>query len=195
MEHTREDIRHTVGELRERVSETLDWRHYVNRYPGTSLTIAMALGLVVGRGVAAMVGRREDIGDRLRHGYSGSPTESYGEAALTPTPGRAMGEESMASGPRRAVSETWSRLGSRVENIVNRVVDEVTDAVEATLIPALSGWVRGRLDFGAASGGGRRDWAPRPDRPGRGGVYGGGPSGPQHYPMQGHAQGHAAEQG
>jgi hypothetical protein len=182
MEHTREEIRNTVDELRERVSETLDWRHYVNRYPGTSLTVAAAVGLLVGRGMAGMIRGGEDIGDRLRYGYGGEPGEVYGEAALTPAAGRPAGGEVPASGPRRAASQTWSRLGSRVENIVNRIVDEATDAVEATLVPALSGWIRGRLDFGSAAGE-RRDGTVRGgERAGRA-VYGGGPAGPPPYPL------------
>ena len=41
MEETRGQIRSTVEELRDRVNERLDWRHYVDRYPGSSLTAAV----------------------------------------------------------------------------------------------------------------------------------------------------------
>jgi hypothetical protein len=182
MEHTRAEIRNTVDELRERVSETLDWRHYVNRYPGTTLTAALAVGLLVGRGLAGLGRGGEDLGDRLRYGYRGAPGETHGAAALTPAAGRPAGGEAPASGPRRAASQTWSRLGSRVESIVNRIVDEVTDAVEASLVPALSGWVRGRLDFDPAAGGRREGTVRGGERPGRA-VYGGGPASPPPYPL------------
>jgi hypothetical protein len=44
-----------------------------------------------------------------------------------------------------AVSEAWQRLGSRVEGLVNRVIDEVADAAEGALVPALVGSVQAFL--------------------------------------------------
>jgi hypothetical protein len=36
-----------------------------------------------------------------------------------------------------AVSASWQRLGSRVEALANRVIDEVADAAERVVVPAL----------------------------------------------------------
>jgi hypothetical protein len=181
MEHTRAEIRDTVNEIRERVSETLDWRHHVERHPGASLAVAVAVGLLVGRGVGGMI-RGEDMGDRLRHGYRPAPVETRGEAALSPSPGRRARDGGAVSAPRRVAGETWSRLGGRVETIVNRLVDEVSDVVEASIVPALSNWVRQRLDFSAGSGG-RPDAVARPgERPVRGSRVAA-PGGPPPYPL------------
>ncbi len=49
MEATRQSIRETVGELKERVQETTDWRHHVARSPITSLCVAVACGVAVAR--------------------------------------------------------------------------------------------------------------------------------------------------
>ena len=40
------------------------------------------------------------------------------------------------------VSASWQKLGSRVEGLVNRVIDEVVDATERALVPALVGGVQ-----------------------------------------------------
>jgi hypothetical protein len=182
MENTRESIRDTVEEIKGRVGETVDWHHYVRSYPATSLSIAAAVGLLVGRGVGMMIsGRRERSAEPAGFGdYRAA--EAFGEAALASAsyadPARPL------AGPRRAVNESWSRLGSRVETIVNRVIDELTDAVETALVPAVSSWVRKRLDFGGGEG--RQGWVgDGSDRAGRGGVIPGGPAGRQHFPTQG----------
>jgi hypothetical protein len=176
MENTRESIRGTVEEIKERVGETVDWHHYVRRYPGTTLSIAAAVGLLVGRGAAVMINRRRERSAEPAGFGDYRAAEAYGEAALASAsyaePARPL------TGPRRAVNESWSRLGSRVETIVNRVIDELTDAVETSLVPTVSSWVRKRLAFGA---GGVGDGS---DRVGRG-VYPGGPAGRQHFPTQG----------
>jgi len=49
MDATRESIRDTVDELKERVHETADWKNYVAARPITSLLVATACGLVVAR--------------------------------------------------------------------------------------------------------------------------------------------------
>src|SRR5262249_39512133 len=120
-----------------------------------------------------------------------SPASGYvsgaalGESALHPMAHRSPAyEERSLSGPRRAINQSWGRLGSRVETIVNRVIDELTDAIEATLVPALSGWVRQRPDFGD-TGHGRAPRAIGGERGMTGGVHAGGPAGSQHYPSQG----------
>jgi hypothetical protein len=193
MEQTRTSIQDTVEELKERVGETFDWRQYVYRHPGASLGVAVVTGALLGRGVAGLV-----LGDRApryteHYGYGGDrPAEVSGESALAGTVGRPAPLAEAArplAGPRRAMTASWGRLGGRVEGIVNRVIDEVTDAIEATLVPALSTWLRSRLDFAAPTAGGQ-GWSGE-DRSRRAGVYTGGPAGPQHYPAQGRTAEHA----
>jgi hypothetical protein len=56
-------------------------------------------------------------------------------------------------GPTRfmAVSAPWQKLGSRAEGLVNRVIDEVADAAERALVPALVGSVQTLLETRGAS--------------------------------------------
>lgn len=49
MDATRQSIRETVGELKERVQETTDWRHQVARRPLTSLCVVFVCGVAVAR--------------------------------------------------------------------------------------------------------------------------------------------------
>lgn len=49
MDATRQAIRDTVGELRERVHESADWRQYVVARPIASLVVAAACGLALAR--------------------------------------------------------------------------------------------------------------------------------------------------
>ena len=192
MEHTRSQIRGTVEELKDRVNERLDWRHYVDRYPGASLTVAVGLGVLLGRGVCAAI-RRRNGGDESDEYAFGGPrlAERYGDAGFTAA-APAMSPPAL-SGARRAVGQSVSRLGSRAEGILNRLIDELTDAVEGTLVPALTTRFRSLLDFERQSvrrhegghGEGRR--LDEPVREERSGVYPGGPAGPQHFPSQGRA--------
>jgi hypothetical protein len=180
MEETRSQIRGTVGELRDEVTERLDWRHYVDRYPGASLTVAVALGMLLGRGLGALLRRRGEPDPFASY----RTAERYGESGIE----AASAESAPAlSGARRAVGQSVSRLGSRAEGIVNRLIDELTDAVEGTLVPALTTRLRSLLDFdrqgGWRQGGGSRRWD-EPEHEERGGVYPGGPAGTQHFPSQ-----------
>jgi hypothetical protein len=45
-----------------------------------------------------------------------------------------------------AASASWQRLASRLEGLVNRVIDDVADAAERALVPALVGGVQAFLD-------------------------------------------------
>lgn len=203
MEETRASIGNTVEELRGKVNDALDWRQYVNRYPGASLTVAVAAGMLLGRGLGRLVrrnGRGEDVEP---YGYQYRTAETYGEGGFTAAASRAAHSASEAaepavSGARRAMGQSVSRLGSRAEGILNRVIDELTDAVETTLVPALTSRFRSLLDLnqlgrrrgegghGEAAGGSRARWEePGAGREERGGVYPGGPAGSQHYPTQG----------
>ena len=49
MDATRQSIRDTVDELKERVHESTDWRHYVAARPITSLVVAAACGVALAR--------------------------------------------------------------------------------------------------------------------------------------------------
>jgi hypothetical protein len=189
MEHTRSQIRSTVEELKDRVNERLDWRHYVDRYPGSSLTAAVALGVLFGRCVAAFTrrgGRAEDV-PYASGGYR--TAERYGELGFTET---AAAAEPSFPATRRALGQSASRLGSRAEGVVNRLIDELTDAVESTLLPALTSRFRRFIDVDRRGGwrhegghdAGSRRWD-EPVREERGGIYSGGPAGSQHFPTQG----------
>lgn len=200
MEETRASIRSTVEELRGKVSDTLDWRQYVNRYPGTSLSVAVGIGMLLGRGMAVLI-LRNGRGDEAEYGYRGA--ETYGEGGFTASTTRVAQSTyeaggSTVSGARRAVGQSVSRLGSRAEGILNRLIDELTDAVETTLVPALTGRFRALIDVdrrsarpresgerasgGEVAGGSRARW----EEPGvrDRGVSGGGPAGQPHYPAQ-----------
>jgi hypothetical protein len=59
MDTTRQSIQDTLGELKERVQESTDWRHQVAQRPLTSLWVAAACGLVLTRIlIPASVGTR-----------------------------------------------------------------------------------------------------------------------------------------
>jgi hypothetical protein len=45
-----------------------------------------------------------------------------------------------------AVTASWQRLGSRMEGLVNRIIDDVADATERALVPALVAGVEAFLD-------------------------------------------------
>jgi phage tail protein X len=49
MDMTRRSITETVGELRDRVHESTDWRTYAVTYPAASLVVAAASGLALAR--------------------------------------------------------------------------------------------------------------------------------------------------
>jgi hypothetical protein len=189
MEQTRSQIRSTVEELKDRVNERLDWRHYVDRYPGSSLTAAVALGVLLGRCAAGFTRRSGRAGDEP-YAYGGYRTaERYGESGFTAT---ATAAEPSFPATRRAIGQSASRLGSRAEGVINRLIDELTDAVESTLLPALTSRFRRLIDVDrrgggrheGGDGGGSRRWD-EPAREERSGVYSGGPAGSQHFPSQG----------
>jgi hypothetical protein len=165
--------------------------------------------MLLGRGLGGLVRRNGRGEDAEPYGYQYRTAETYGEGGFTAAAARAAqsayeAAEPAVSGARRAMGQSVSRLGSRAEGILNRVIDELTDAVETTLVPAITSRFRSLIDlnqlgsrrreggYGGEAGGGSR--APR-EEPGtgreeRGGVYPGGPAGPQHYPTQGRSAEH-----
>jgi len=200
MDTTRASIRDTVDELKDKVSEAVDWRHYVNRYPEASLALTTLTGLFIGRRLGAMIFSRADgSGRSTTYG-----AEEFGDAGGFPAAGTHVAasstrekpgnqshmESSTPSPTRRALSTSWSRAGSRLENILNRLIDEVSDTVESLVVPALVSRIRGlwasgqRIDRTGRreEAGGRRD-EPSGHHLDRG-VYPGGPAGSQAYPAQ-----------
>lgn len=73
----RESITQTVGQLGNRIHQSLDWKGYVARYPYAAVGLAVGAGLIVGgmlrrksspseRIVDALVEKAEELGDNLR---------------------------------------------------------------------------------------------------------------------------------
>jgi len=107
---TRVSISETVGELRRKVGEAMQWQTYVERHPAPILAGAALVGLLVGRriahGLTTNGGRAP--GRRWTAGAAGVDAVALIPARLdTPGPDRL-----------RAVSASWQKLGSRVEGLV-----------------------------------------------------------------------------
>jgi hypothetical protein len=147
---TRASITGTVHELRRKVGETMQWETYVERHPGPVLVGAALVGLFVGRRIARGL-RGND--------HPGNGPWTAGEASLAP----ALGSGHGATGAARltAAGASWQRLGSRVEALVNRLIDEVADASERVIVPGLVGAVETLLEGRRTE---RRTPAPPRDR-------------------------------
>jgi hypothetical protein len=122
---TRASITGTVGELRQKVGESMQWQTYVERHPTPLLVGAAVVGLLVGRRLAR---RFAGDGQKWTVGGESNPAAPVLSSArfVTVTPDR-LG----------AVTASWQRLGSRVEALANRVIDEVAEAAERIVVPAL----------------------------------------------------------
>ena len=121
METTRARITGTVGELRENVARAVDWREQVKTHPGAALATAGAVGLLLAYWVTAPGARTA----------SGAPV--------------------WPSAPAGVLRGSWTRAGSRLSDLVNRVIDEVGDTVEKAAIPPLIGRIRGFLPAGSTT--------------------------------------------
>jgi hypothetical protein len=97
----------TAGELRQKVGKAMQWQTYVERHPAPILGTVALLGFTVGRRLAQSL-------------MGGSPAAARLQSAGDPVP-----------------SVSLQKLDSRVEALVNRVIDELADAAERTLVPAL----------------------------------------------------------
>jgi len=73
----RESISHTVGQIGEKIHETLDWKGYIDRYPYAAIGLAVGTGLLLGgllrrkrspteRIVDALAEKAEELGESLR---------------------------------------------------------------------------------------------------------------------------------
>lgn len=157
MENTRASIEDTVGELKHKVSEAVDWRQYVYSHPGATLGAAAVVGLLVGRWVTGRVvsrssngnGRRARIAPSVASLGEGAGFASGAPPASLPAGERPLGRQMRDPGGRaRFLDGSWSRAGSRVENLVNRLIDEVGDTIETAAVPPLVGKIR---DFFSSS--------------------------------------------
>src|SRR5262249_39007499 len=110
LEATRISLSATAGELRQKVGKAVQWQTYVERHPAPILGTVALLGFTVGR--------------RLALSLLGSP--------------RAGSRQEYAGDPFRPSSAPLQKLDSRVEALVNRVIDEVADTAERALVPALA---------------------------------------------------------
>lgn len=78
MDTTRQSIQDTLGELKERVQESADWRHQVGRRPLTSLWVALACGLLLARIlIPAATGARHRFSGSSRAGRDGMTALPY----------------------------------------------------------------------------------------------------------------------
>jgi hypothetical protein len=137
IDETRVSISSTVGALRRRTDEAMQWQSYITGHPASALAGAALLGLMVGRRLA---GSRS----APRH-PSGSDWET--EAGLS-APARLA---PASAGSPSAAAASWQRLATRVEGLVNHVIDEVADAAEDAVVPAIAGRVRALLNGRSAT--------------------------------------------
>ena len=126
IEATRASLSGTVGELRRKANEAMHWQTYVERYPVPILAASALLGLAVGRRVAGALNAR----------HRGAGRQWAAGDSVTRIPARV--DEGRVE-RFAAVNASWRRLGSRVEALVNRVIDDVADATERALVPAVIG--------------------------------------------------------
>jgi hypothetical protein len=154
MATTRAKITGTVGELRESAIRAIDWREQVRTHPAAALAAAAAGAMLVGHWLGARIS-------------AGAPRT--GASRQRPDDERAPQGGTLLNGP-------WTRAGSRVSDLLNRVIDEVGDTVEQAAIPPLIARVHGFLQPSPNAG----DTSPRAHARGRveePGVSPGGPAG------------------
>jgi hypothetical protein len=139
IDQTRSDIARTTGELRRKAGEAMRWQTYVERHPAATLAAAALLGVALGRRIARGVNGSED-----RSRGWGWTSAAAGMDTVTRIPARVeAGSDRFA-----AANASWQRLASRIEGLVNRVIDDVADAAERALVPALVGGVQAFLGAG-----------------------------------------------
>lgn len=141
IEATRASISRTAGVLRWKAGEAMQWQTYVERYPAPILAAVTLLGIAVGRRIA----RGFNINGHHGHGRQWT-SAAAGSAGIRVTESRLEPEADR----RGAATASWQRLGSRVEGLVNRVIDDFADAAERALVPALVSGVQALFEGGAA---------------------------------------------
>jgi len=139
IEATRASISRTTGELREKAGEAMQWQTYVERYPATILGFAALAGVALGR--------------RIARGLKNPGPGPHGSSQ--PWTSAAAGMDSVTRAPARLearvdrllpITASWQRMGSRIEGLLNRIIDDVADATERMLVPALVAGVETFLD-------------------------------------------------
>ena len=145
MEDSRASISETVGEIREAVTHAIDWRERVKGHPGASLGIAAGTGLIVGRWIGGKITR------------SDTPGRLHSEAAAWTRPSHPTSLGASQMGPRM-LDGSIHRAASRAESLVNRVIDEVADAVEAGALVPLFSRLRGFLYSSASAARRSEEW-------------------------------------
>jgi hypothetical protein len=132
MDASRGDTAETVQALRRKGREAMRWQGYVERHPGPILASAALFGIVAGRRIARAVSG---------NGRAGVGTQGPGDrdaAPFAPASVQRSGYDDAGAG-----RPPWNRLGSRVEGLVNRLIDEAADATERTVMPTLVSAVEG----------------------------------------------------
>ena len=134
---TRASIAGTAAELRRKVRETMQWQTYIERHPAPILVGAAVIGLLLGRRLGTAV-----------HEQAWTASDG-GTVAPVLSSTRFVTVKADSLG---AVGASWHRLGSRVEALTNRVIDEVSDAAERVIVPALVSGVVALLEGRRAPG-------------------------------------------
>src|SRR4029450_452488 len=109
LEATRMSLSETAGELRQKVGKAMQWQTYVERHPAPILGTVALLGFTVGRRLAQSL-------------MGGAP---------------ALARLQSAGDPIKAPSASLQKLDSRVEALVNRVIDEIAERAHPAERPPL----------------------------------------------------------
>jgi hypothetical protein len=141
IEATRTSISRTAGELRWKAGEAMQWQTYVERYPAPILAAVALLGVAVGRRIARGFNANDPHGNGRQWTSASADIDSVARIPTRLEP---------RSDRFAAVSASWRKLGSRVEGLVNRAIDDLADAVERALVPALVGGVEAFFEGRAA---------------------------------------------
>jgi hypothetical protein len=82
MDSTQLSIRDTLGELKDRVQESADWKHQVSRRPIVSLWVAVAFGVALSRLLIPLVGRARRLSPSPKAGRGRALAAASGAVAL-----------------------------------------------------------------------------------------------------------------
>lgn len=134
IEVTRAAISRTVGELRGKAGEAMQWQTYVERYPIPILAAVALVGVAVGRRIARGFNGNADRGNGRQW-----TSAAAGMDVATRLPARLEPPE---AAPFAAVTTSWQRLSSRVEELVDQMIDDVADVAKRALVPALVGAIQ-----------------------------------------------------
>jgi hypothetical protein len=151
IEATRASISRTAGKLRWKAGEAMQWQTYLERYPAPILAAVTLVGIAVGRRIA------RGVNGNGHHGHEGQWTSAAASMdSVTRNPAQPEADR------LRALTASWQRLGSRMEGLVNRVIDDVADAAERALVPALVSGVQTFFEGGAVRPASRPGYRPAP---------------------------------